>query len=230
MAPSRGRTLEQAIIAALAAGDDDQAAALLRHAFGYEHTSKSADLPELLEELTEYFLSQDRSEDAIAVASEALLATSPGPGDPAVLRRRCRIGEILLKVDLPDEACAVYASIAQEAPDDATFVHQVAGSDYLDAGEHELAFAWLTAGLQIALRQQDQEAAAALLVLRRASMHALALPPDPLDQRASAPASPAHAPSAEADDLLLHDELDRHRDTGGHVLDLLEQLRRARSS
>ena len=188
MTPSRGSapTLEQAIEIALAGGDEERAAAMLRHAFGREPLRGRSDLPELLEELTEYFVAADRPEDAISAASRAVLMTPDSGVDHEVLRRRCRIAEVLLNAGLLDEAYAVYAAIAEQVPTEA-WVHEAAGSDYLDAGELEFALAWLTAGLHIAMAAGDDlMCIARLLGLRRVAMSAMGRGADELDVAAGA--------------------------------------------
>ncbi len=177
-------TLEHAITLALAHGDEQSATVLLRQAFGGDGRGDEAELPELLEELTEYFVSVDRPEDAIAAASRAVLMTPRNTAEPEGPRRRCRIAEVLLNAGLPDEACAVYAAVAEEAAGE-TWVHEAAGSDYIDAGEFELGYAWLTAGLEIAVAAGEADCIARLQGLRRLSMTMLAMPLDDLDRRAA---------------------------------------------
>lgn len=222
-------SLEGAITAALAAGRDEAAAVMLRRAFGREGAGDRDDLPELLEELAEYYLSRGRPEDAMAAAGRAVLMTPVVADEPELLRRRCRIGEILLKAGLVDEACAVYASLAEEARGE-TWIHELAGSDYVDADEHELAFAWLTAGLEFALAKGDPDDGVARLAgLRRISMSALGLTPDALDRQAQGRCATPDAHAADADDLMLIDELEHEGVAGEATLRLLHCLRRAGS-
>lgn len=200
-------TVDHAILAALAAGDHRRAAMLLRRAFGTAAHDGEADLPELLEELAEYFASAHREEDAVAAAAWAALVGTTHEGGPDELRRRRRIAEMLLRMGLPDDACAVYAAVAAEAPCQ-TWVHEAAASDYADAGDFELAFAWVTAGLEQAVTQEEKTCIARLLGLRRMAMDALELSADDLDQQASAVLRQRQMPSAAADDLELLVELD----------------------
>jgi hypothetical protein len=62
----------------------------LRRAFGHSARDTTDDLPELLEELAEYYLSVDRAEDAITAAGRAVMMTPSAAGQPDALRRRCR--------------------------------------------------------------------------------------------------------------------------------------------
>jgi tetratricopeptide (TPR) repeat protein len=227
-AQTSGPTLQDAILEALAEGDDFAAAALLRIAFGTGDGSGGGteDLPELLEELAEYFVSVNRPEDALAAAGKAVLLTPSGADGQRLLSRRCRIGEAMLSAGLVDEACAVYVAIAQEAPGQ-TWVHEAAGSDYIEAGEQELAFAWLTAGLELAVEDGDVECADRLRGLRHISMRALGKRPDPVERAAAALVggdAVVLAAGDQDDDLSLVTtlELEGDRDT----LALVETLRR----
>ena len=224
-------TLEEAILGALAEGDDEAAAALLRLAFGGE-TAGPEDLPELLDQLAEYFVSVNRPEDALTAAGRAILLTPSGADSQKLLERRCRIAEGMLAAGLAEEACAVYAAVAQEAPDQ-TWVHEAAGSDYVEAGEHEMAFGWLTAGLELAIAQGDPECAERLCTLRRFSMRALGREPDSLERKAAALIGGDAAPQAtdndvELDDLALVSELEADGDQG--ALRLVQTLRRISAS
>lgn len=226
-APSDRPTLEDAILAALADGDDAAAAALLRIAFGGDGTG-TGDLPELLEELAEYFVSVDRPEDALTAASRAILLTPSGADDQELLKRRCRMAEGMLVAGLAEEATAVYTAVAQEAPGQ-TWVYEAAGSDYIEAGEHELALAWLTAGLELAIAQRDHECVALLCALRRTSMRALGHAPDALERRAAAllggdVESEEAVHDAQGDDLALMTELEAEGDQD--TLRLVQTLRR----
>jgi tetratricopeptide (TPR) repeat protein len=225
-------TLEEAILAALADGDDPAAAALLRVAFGGE-TAGVEDLPELLEELAEYFVSVNRPEDALTAASKAIMLTPSGADAQALLKRRCRVAEGMLAAGLAEEATAVYAAVAQEAPGQ-TWVHEAAGSDYVEAGEHEMAYAWLTAGLELAVAQRDPDCAERLSTLRRISMTALGRSPDSLDRQAAAliggepAADTGPATDADEDDLALITELEADGDQD--TLRLVQTLRRISAS
>jgi tetratricopeptide (TPR) repeat protein len=222
-------TLEEAIAVALDAGNSDAAAALLRRAFGRPAQAGADDLPELLEELAEYFVSVDRPDDAVAAAGRAVLAT-PADADPAdVLRRRCRMAGIMLRSDLPEEAFAAYTAVLDEAGA-ATWVHEAAGSDYLDAADYDFAFAWLTAGLELALAKGEPDRCVArLLGLRRMAMGAMDLPCDALDRNASALISKPDTHPAVADDFLLVQELEGAGVPGERALRALDLLQRASS-
>ena len=199
---------------------------MLRRAFGRPSGSDAADLPELLEELAEYYASQNRPEDALATATRAALITAPDADPVEGLRRRCRIAEMLLRSGLADEACAAYAAIVEEAPGQ-TWVHEAAGRDYADAEDHEIAFAWLTAGLEQAMAADEVNCVARLLGLRRATMAALELPIDDLDRDATALISTPATPSPYADDLELFVELDGEGVPPERALRLLACLREA---
>jgi tetratricopeptide (TPR) repeat protein len=228
--PPRPRTLEEAITAALATGDEPTAAALLRRAFDRPDQRGTGDLPELLEELAEYFVSLDRYEDAIAAATSAALITSAPAEDG--LRRRARVAQVLLSAGLVDEACAVYAAVAEDAPGQ-TWVHEAAGSDYVDAEEFELAFAWLTGGLEIAVADgQPVECVRRLCGLRRIAMMALGMPPDDLDGQGCArfsypevPCATAGTQTSDAEAILVADALDTSHVARSSALRLLKTLR-----
>ncbi|HVM19171.1 MAG TPA: hypothetical protein VM307_04355, partial [Egibacteraceae bacterium] len=188
------------------------------------------DLPELLEEFAGYFASCDRHEEAIAAAVHAVRLTSDG--SEQALRRRARIAEILLRAGLSDEACAVYASIAEEAPGQ-TWVHEAAGSAYADAQEYDLALAWLTAGLELAVTNDESEACVRRLCgLRRIAMAELGVAADDLDGQACARfsfpeigAAAAGPQTDDADPVLLADALDEDHVARGSALRLLHALR-----
>jgi tetratricopeptide (TPR) repeat protein len=134
-------TIESAISQALADGDETQAVSLLRHAFA----APAASLPELLEELAEYYAAQGRVEDAVGAMGRALDAGWDGRPDA-----RCRMAEYLLRAGLPGEAEELYEAARDDHPDDLDVYH-AAGVDYAEAGRPERAVAWLTAGLERAL-------------------------------------------------------------------------------
>jgi tetratricopeptide (TPR) repeat protein len=221
MSPSdRPRSLESAIDAALAAGNDATALDLLRRAFG----GGRADLAELLEELTEYRLAVGRPEAALDAAARALLVDA-GDAEEDVLRRRSRIAEILLAAGLPEEAFAVFADVAQEGGD-ATCVHEAAGRVYLEAGETELALGWLTAGLEIAVADGDPGGCGArVLDLRRGALTALGRGRDALDGRAASLLPDPVDRTADVDDLIVIDELDRDGIPAELVLGIVRSLR-----
>ena len=223
---SRARTLEQAITDALVTGDEDAAAAMLRRAFGRRPDAGADDLPELLEELAEYFVAQDRPEDAIGAAGRAVLMTTAPVRTSEVVKRRCRIAEILLKAGLPDEACAVYAAVAEDAPGE-TCVHEAAGNDYLDVGDPELAYAWSTAGVELAVSTRSADSCLGRLIgLRRAAMAELGWGRDDLDQAATeliASVRRGERPHT----LVLEDDADTDA-ASDRAVELLEQLRSRR--
>ncbi len=222
----RSVTVEEAITDALAARDNNRAAALLRRAFGTDDATGTADLPELLEEFAEYLAVSERADEALAIMVRAAELASPDADQAELLRRRCRVAEMLLKAGLLDEASAIYIGVAEEAPGQA-WVHETAGSDHLDAGEEDLAFAWLTAGLEQAIANGDDgRCVARLLGLRRMSMGALGLAVDDLDRQAASRIETPHICSADADDLVLVGELEGEGVAPERALRLLECLRR----
>ena len=220
---SPGKTLEQAITDALVSGNEEAAASMLRRAFGRRPHGGVDDLPELLEELAEYFVAQDRTEDAIGAAGRAVLMTTAPLRDAEVVRRRCRIAEILLKAGLPDEAMAVYAAVAEDAPDE-TCVHEAASNDYLDVGDPEMAYAWSTAGVEHGITRSNTDGCLGRLVsLRRAAMGELGWGRDDLDRRATqllAQGRLGHVP----DTLVIESEADTEV-ASDRAVELLDQLR-----
>ena len=137
-------TLEAEITAALARGDDEEAAALLAAAFDLE--PGTAPLPVLLEELAEYYATAGRHDDAVAAMTHALQRGWQGPLDG-----RCRIAEFLLHAGLVDDAESLFRTVAEAAPND-TATRYAAALEFWETGHSELAMRWATEGLQLALR------------------------------------------------------------------------------
>ena len=155
---------------------------------------------------------------------KAVCMTEARAQEPEGLRCRCRIAEILLRFGLAEEAYAVYATVAQDAPGQ-TWVHEAAGTGYLDAGEHELALAWLSAGLETALVSEERSCVDRLLGLRRITMDAMGVPPDTLDGQAGEFLDLAR--DHVLDDLVVLDEIDLTRDPRRFIR-LVGALRSAR--
>jgi tetratricopeptide (TPR) repeat protein len=218
-------TLAEAIVAALAEGEDATAARLLRRAFGRADCSGTDDLPELLEALAEYFMTTDQPEEAFAAAARAVCMTETRAHEPEGLRCRCRVAEILLRFGLAEEAYAVYATVAQDAPGQ-TWVHEAAGTGYLDAGEHELALAWLSAGLEIALANGEASCVNRLMGLRRIAMGAFDLPADALDAQAIELLELTR--DHQLEDLVALEEIDLTADDPERLIRLVTALRPAK--
>ena len=170
-------TLEEAITAALARRDDEEAAALLAAAFGVE--AGTTPLPELLEELAEYYTTGGRHDEAVAVMTMALQRGWAGTSDG-----RCRIAEFLLQAGLLDEAESLYDAVVETAPDDAA-PRYAAAVELWQANQPARALRWAAEGLRLALEQHPGPMLTALADLHGQIRQALGEAPDSLDARAT---------------------------------------------
>jgi tetratricopeptide (TPR) repeat protein len=106
------------------------------------------------------------------VLAERGYACTPDP--------RCRRAEILTRHGRLEEAAAIWEAVARDSPED-VWVYNNAGLEYQAVGEHETALAWLTPGLELAVRTGDPERLVAQLRdLRARSLAAQGRAPDDL--------------------------------------------------
>ena len=161
---------------ALAACEADQA------------TDEYLDVLELHDELAEAYDRLGRVEDALRHADVLVDRGYQSAPDP-----RCRRAEILTRHGRLQEAAAIWDEVARDTPDD-VWLYNNAGLEYGDIGEHELAHAWLTKGLELAVRTGDPERLVSQLRdLRAQSLAALGREPDRL--QTAEPRPMAHTPA-----------------------------------
>lgn len=149
------------------------------------------DALELHDELAEAYDRLGRVEDALRHAD--VLADHGYESEPDP---RCRRAEILTRHGRLAEAAAIWDEVARDTPDD-VWLYNNAGLEYGAIGEHQLALAWLTKGLDLALRTGDPERLVGQLRnLRANSLAALGREPDWLQTAEPRPVArpPSHRP------------------------------------
>jgi tetratricopeptide (TPR) repeat protein len=138
-------------------------------------------LADLLDELASTYCHMGRFDDALMAMREAIDAGAGGQPDV-----RCRIAEILMQAGRVEEAEPIWTQVRAATPDD-VWLYNNAGLEYAAVGDHATALTWLTEGLRIALATDDPERLVDQLMDERgASMTALGLPADELQDRAGA--------------------------------------------
>lgn len=138
------------------------------------------DLPDLYYQLAMEYETQGRGEDALVAADAAVGAGVRSSPDP-----RCLRAEILMRAGRVAEAEPIWSAVLADTPDD-VWLYNNAGLEYAHAGDHEAALAWLTQGLQLALRTDDPERLVDQLSdLRQQSLDNLGRPADALQERAA---------------------------------------------
>jgi tetratricopeptide (TPR) repeat protein len=138
-------------------------------------------IAELLDELAMEYETLGRVEDALAAADAAVAAGLRSQPDP-----RCLRAEILMRAGRVAEAAPIWAAVRVDTPED-VWLYNNAGLEYAAAGDHEVALAWLTDGLRLALRTGDpQRLVDQLADLRQVSLAALERPADALQDQAAA--------------------------------------------
>ncbi|WP_324715339.1 SEC-C metal-binding domain-containing protein [Carboxydochorda subterranea] len=159
--------------------DYDQAVGLLDELAAAPGARKVCDMAALYSELADAYAGAGRLEEAIVAKQRALQA-----GLRSVPDGRADIAEYLLRLGRREEADQLFATLAEEYPDD-VWLYNNAGMAYQAAGDHEVALRWLTRGLELALATGDPEGLVAQLSdLRRESLAALGRPCDDLERRA----------------------------------------------
>jgi tetratricopeptide (TPR) repeat protein len=182
--------LSEQLTAALRADRVDEAERLIERARAHPQAD---DLywPEVFEDLALCYGRQRRYDEAIAAMQRALDAGWGGVPDG-----RTMIAELLLRAGRREESAALWAAVKRDTPDD-VWLYNNAGLEYADHGEHEIAHAWLSEGLELALRTGDPERLVAQLSdLRRRSLQALGREHDELERRADAFLTSAEQPSS----------------------------------
>jgi tetratricopeptide (TPR) repeat protein len=141
--------LSEELAAALRAGRVDEAERLIERARPHP---QAADLywPEVFEDLARCYGRERRYDEAIAAMQRALDAGWGGTPDG-----RTMIAEFLLRADRRDESDALWAAVKRDTPAD-VWLYNNAGLEYADHGDHEAALAWLSEGLELALRSGDR--------------------------------------------------------------------------
>jgi tetratricopeptide (TPR) repeat protein len=131
------------------------------------------------EELAESYLALGRVDDAVRVVTDA---TRGGYSEGAEML--CELGEKLMRSGHEPQAKGLWSEALATFPDD-VWIYVQAGIEYSDLGDHATALAWLTPGVELALRTGDPESALEQLVpLRAASLVASGDAPDDLQARA----------------------------------------------
>lgn len=133
------------------------------------------------ETLADSYLALGQVDDAVRVITEA---TRGGHGEGAEML--CELGEKLMRSGHEPQARNLWRHACTDFPDD-VWIYVQAGIEYGDLGDHGAALAWLTPGMELALRTGDPESALEQLVpLRAASLGAAGRASDALQDRAEA--------------------------------------------
>jgi len=131
--------------------------------------------------LAEDYLASGRVDDAVRVVVEA---TSRGHGEDAVML--CELAEKLMRSGHEPTAHTVWERARAEYGHD-VWIYVQAGIEYGEIGDHDTALAWLTPGMDLAVRTGDPESALEqLLPLRATSLGATGGASDDLQDRAEA--------------------------------------------
>ncbi|WP_409332801.1 SEC-C metal-binding domain-containing protein [Trujillonella humicola] len=176
-----------------AAGPPETYARVLERALAVCEADPAAggylDALELHDELAEAYDQLGRVEDALRHADVLADQGYESKPDP-----RCRRAEILTRHGRLAEAAAIWDEVARDTPDD-VWLYNNAGLEYGAIGEHEIALAWLTKGLELAVRTGDPERLVdQLRDLRADSLTALGRAPDWLQTAEPRPVAPTPAP------------------------------------
>jgi tetratricopeptide (TPR) repeat protein len=162
---------------AMEAGQLDRARSILdtRAADPEEH---EFDLREGYGELAREFDRAGRQDDAIAAMELAI-----EHGWRSAPDARSDIAEFHLRAGRAEQAAAIWATLREEMPGD-VWLYNAAGLSYSEAGEDELAVAWLGRGIVVAIESGDPEGLVAQLSdMRRRCLERLGLEHDELEQR-----------------------------------------------
>ncbi|WP_374157918.1 hypothetical protein ACEWX3_24185 [Mycobacterium sp. G7A2] len=147
-------------------------------------TPRNPPLLSLYEELVHEYQVLGRWDDALVVA-DAVAEARPLMNPPA----RCLRARILMRMGRVAEAEQIWEAVCSENPEDVS-IHEASAIEYADIGDHESALAWLTEGLQVALRIEDSDTedplAAELVDLRQKTLDELRRPADALQGQATA--------------------------------------------
>jgi tetratricopeptide (TPR) repeat protein len=134
------------------------------------------------EDLADSYLALGRVDDAVRTICNA---TRWGYSEGAEML--CELAEKLMRSGLEPEARPLWEQARTGYRDD-VWVYVQAGIEYSDLGDHTEALAWLTAGMEVALRTGRPESALEQLrPLRVSCLSALGHRPDELQARAGEP-------------------------------------------
>lgn len=162
---------------ALKAGDLDRARAILDKLAELPDTG-GLWMPECYADLARSYDHRGLRDEAIAMQERAIAHGAGGRPDP-----RSDIAEFHLRAGRAAQAAAIWAELKAQDPDD-VWLYNAAGLSYGEVGEHELAIAWLTDGLELAMRTDDPEGIVAQLSdERRRNLEALGRGHDELEAR-----------------------------------------------
>jgi len=131
--------------------------------------------------LADSHLALGRVDDAIRVITEA---TRGGHGEGAEML--CELAEKLMRSGHEPQARHLWRQARTDFPED-VWIYVQAGIEYGEIGDHDTALAWLTPGMDLAVRTGDPESALEqLLPLRATSLGATGGASDDLQDRAEA--------------------------------------------
>ena len=141
---------------------------------------RNPSLDELYLRMVSEYGNLGRWDDALAAADAfAETASSGWNPDP-----RCKRAEVLMRMGRVDEAELIWAELRDEMPED-EWLFYTAGMQYANVGDHRTALEWLTEGVRLALRTQDETEdplTEELATLRRRSLEELGQPIDALQK------------------------------------------------
>jgi tetratricopeptide (TPR) repeat protein len=134
---------------------------------------------ELLSELADEYDAAGRTDEALAAMVEAISEGYTGRPDA-----RCRLAGIFMHAGQFASAEALWADVKSTDPDDLWLYHSAA-VEYAAMRDHETALRWVTQGLKLALRLDDPDDLAGMLLdLRGDCLVALGREFDELQDRA----------------------------------------------
>ncbi len=143
------------------------------------HEDEQFDVGPWSENLADSYLVLGRVDDAIRVTRDA---TRSGHSEGAEML--CDLTAKLMRCGQEPRARPLWDEARAAFPND-VWVHVQAGIDYSHIGDHATALAWLTPGIELALRTGDPESALEqLLPLRSSCLSELGHEPDDLQARA----------------------------------------------
>lgn len=135
-------------------------------------------MPECYADLAREYDRRGCHDDAITLHERAIEL-----GWHSVPNARSDIAEFHLRAGRVNEAAAIWAELKAVDSED-VWLYNAAGLSYREVGDHELAIAWLTEGIEVAIRTDDPEGIVAQLSdVRRQSLGALGRELDELEQR-----------------------------------------------
>ena len=152
----------------------------LAHAEGVGEEGFFFDIGAWSETLADSYLALGRADDAVRVVTDA---TRGGHSEGAEML--CALGEKLMRCGYEPRARCLWSQARAAFPDD-VWIYVQAGIEYSDLGDHPTALAWLTPGMELALRTGDPEGALEQLrPLRASCLAALEWSADEIQQHAA---------------------------------------------